>query len=140
MPIVASAAVYQSNTILMSKMTGGIKQGVNTFILKESCGWGYQTLFVSCYDGRSTTVHYPHCMIHADLSAEAERFCAGEEIFPIVDCGPALVWDPEHEICLSDSDGDGVMNFDAHDNPVDNCPQIPNLNQADRNNNGIGDA
>jgi hypothetical protein len=35
---------------------------------------------------------------------------------------------------LMDIDGDGV--FDD----VDNCPQIPNPNQADCNNNGIGDA
>lgn len=33
-----------------------------------------------------------------------------------------------------DTDNDGIIDF------LDNCPLIPNLNQADRDNNGIGDA
>lgn len=43
-------------------------------------------------------------------------------------------------MCLGDSDGDGVPQWDAQANPMDNCPEIPNPDQADSDGDRVGDA
>jgi hypothetical protein len=51
------------------------------------------------------------------------------------DCGPGVTCAPNLvTVNAADTDGDGLAD------PFDNCPRRPNLDQADENDNGVGDA
>ena len=70
----------------------------------------------------------------SQVGAWAFQFFSGDQSPILVGVGSAGVWAVRDGDVEADGDGDGV--FDA----LDNCPAVTNVDQVDKDDDGVGDA
>ncbi len=118
--------------------------------LSVESGAAPTSVAVSLYDVRHrivdrqsvATTHFPGTLLVDGLSASAEALRVIVEGGPGQLGGNSVTTLPHHQVTVAvtlsthavDSDGDGIPD------PLDNCPFVPNPDQADANGDGVGDA